>query len=174
MLHGLDTAPDFACHQTAVGDQIRYIHRSVGGDEVYFVASGIGEARRFLCTFRQKGKRPEFWWPDTGRIEPVTIYDEARDGTRIPISMDPYGSVMVVFRGESALDPNRVVSLRHDGVEISGLAPKPVPEMQIQHTAAGVRISPSGQYSIEVAEPGDYALQNGGWTLAQGTGGVNS
>jgi hypothetical protein len=159
VLGRLGTPPDFDCHQMVVGDQIRYIHRSVGGDDVYFVASGIGETRRFLCTFRQKGKRPEFWWPDTGRIEPVTVYDEVRDGTRIPLSLDPYGSVMVVFRAEDALDPNRIVSLRRDGVEISGLAPKPVPEMQIAHLIPSVRISPSGQFSIEVGEPGDYVLK---------------
>jgi hypothetical protein len=159
VLSGLGAPPDFACHQTLVGDQIRYIHRSVDGDEVYFVASGVPEARRFLCTFRPKGMRPELWWPDTGRTEPVVVYDEARDGTQIPLSLDPYGSVFVVFRAEAAPAPDRIISLRRDGVEISGLAPKPVPEIQIQHEACFVHTNTAGQYSIEVAQPGVYTLK---------------
>ena len=159
VLKRLDTPPDFYCHQTPVGADIRYIHRTVEGDEVYFVASGVAEARRFLCTFRTKGKRPEFWWPDTGRTEPVTVCDEVRNGTQIPLSLDPYGSVFVIFRAAAALDPGRVISVRHDGVEISGLAPKPVPEIQTQHEAAAVHIIKAGRYSVEAAQPGVYALK---------------
>ena len=52
------------------------------------------------CTFRVKGKRPEFWHPDTGRIEPVAAYEEVDGRTRIPIWFEPSGSVFVVFRPE--------------------------------------------------------------------------
>ena len=76
VLGELGTRPDFACHHVAVGEEIRYIHRNVEGDDLYFVASGVPEARRFLCTFRVKGKRPELWWPDTGRTETVAVYNE--------------------------------------------------------------------------------------------------
>ena len=65
-----------------VGEEIRYIHRNVDGDEVYFVASGVPEARRFLCTFRVKGRRPELWWPDTGRTETVAVYNEQEETAR--------------------------------------------------------------------------------------------
>jgi hypothetical protein len=159
VLRALDTPPDFACHQTAVGQQIRYIHRSVGGEEAYFVASGVAEARRFLCTFRVKGKRPELWWPDTGRIEPIVVYDEVRTGTEIPLSLDPYGSVFVVFRSQGAPVADRVVSVRHDSVEISGLTRKPAPEVQLQDELCVVRTNQAGQYSIESAEPGIYELK---------------
>src|ERR1019366_4961465 len=35
VLEGLETRPDFDCHDTAVGDEIRYIHRWVEGGEIY-------------------------------------------------------------------------------------------------------------------------------------------
>jgi hypothetical protein len=159
VLRRLDAPPDFACHETLVGDEIRYIHRRVGGNEVYFVASGVPEARRFLCTFRSKGMRPELWWPDTGRTEPVVVYDEGRNGTQIPLSLDPHGSVFVVFRAGVAPGPDRVVSLRRDDTEISGLAAKPVPEMQIQHESCAVHFNKAGQFSLEAAQPGVYALK---------------
>ena len=84
VLKGLDTPPDFSCHETAVGAEIRYIHRSVEGDEVYFVASGVPEARRFLCTFRhQRNAWPEPWWPDTGRTrKPVARFTTKCDTAR--------------------------------------------------------------------------------------------
>ena len=131
VLAGLDARPDFACLGVTPGEEIRYIHREIDGDDLYFVASALPEARRFLCTFRVKGKRPELWWPDTGRIEPIAVYDERADSTMVPLALDPCGSVFVVFRGSAASLTDRVISLRRNGVELSGLAPTPAPETQL-------------------------------------------
>jgi hypothetical protein len=161
VLRELHTPPDFACHMVAVPEEIRYIHRNVDGDEVYFVASGVPDARRILCTFRVKAKRPELWWPDTGRTEPVTVYNEQEGNMLIPLSLDPYGSVFVVFRAGTALLPDRVVSIRRDGEEISGLAPKPAPEIQLQQESGAVHLGLGGEreYRLEVGEPGMYELK---------------
>ena len=71
------------------------------------------------CIFRVKGKRPEFWHPDTGRIEPVAVYDEVEDGTRMPIWFDPAGSVFVVFRPETPA-ADHAVALDCDGKAVLG------------------------------------------------------
>jgi hypothetical protein len=160
VLTALKTRPDLACHDVAVGKEIHYIHRSVDGDEVYFVASNVPEARRFLCTFRSQGKRPELWWPDTGRTEAVALYHE-RDGSKlIPLALDPFGSAFVVFRVGASPLPERVVSLRRDGVEISGLALAPAPEIQLQLECGFLHANPGGGagYRFEAAEPGNYEL----------------
>jgi alpha-L-rhamnosidase len=143
VLGELRLPPDFACHEATVGEEIRYIHRIVEGDEVYFVASGVPEARRFLCTFRTRGKTPELWWPDTGRTEAVAVFKEQKEEgafiplseerTSIPLSLAPYGSVLVVFRAGAEPQADHVVSVRRDGVEISGLAPKLVAQNTLQH-----------------------------------------
>jgi hypothetical protein len=161
VLRELDTPPDFACHDVAVGEEIRYIHRNLEGDDLYFVASAVPEARRFLCTFRVKGKRPELWWPDTGRIEMVTVYDEREGRTLIPLALGPCGSVCVLFRAGAAPLADHVVSIRREGVELSGLALKPAPETQLQHKPVGLYLKPGGGagYHLEVAEPGAYELK---------------
>jgi hypothetical protein len=159
VLAGLDARPDFACVGVTPGEEIRYIHRHIDGDDLYFVASALPEARRFLCTFRVKGKRPELWWPDTGRIEPIAVYEERADSTMIPLALDPCGSVFVVFRGSSASLTDRVISLRRNGVELSGLAPTPAPETQLRHEAVGVEHGSAGEYHIKVAQPGTYELK---------------
>ena len=85
----------------ANADTSRYIHRAADGADIYFVANGSPRAVDAECMFRVKGKRPEFWHPDTGRIEPVAVYEEVDGGTRIPIWFDPSGSVFVVFRPDA-------------------------------------------------------------------------
>ena len=105
------------------------IHRNIDGDEVYFVASGVPEARRFLCNFRVKAKAPELWWPDTGRTEAVVVFKQQREegafiarseeSTFIPLSLAPYESVFVVFRADAETPSDNVVSILRDGTEIS-------------------------------------------------------
>ena len=98
VLAEMGVPPDVRCESAAGRGGLRYVHRSAGGLDLYFVANGTQQTPEMLCTFRVKGKRPEFWWPDTGRIEPVAIYDEGEEGTRVPIRFKPCGSVFVVFR----------------------------------------------------------------------------
>jgi hypothetical protein len=42
---------------------------------------------------------PELWYPDTGKIEEAASYSFTKDGRMsVPLSLDPSGSVFVVFR----------------------------------------------------------------------------
>jgi hypothetical protein len=171
VLGQLRTPPDLTCHEATVGEEIRYIHRNIGGDEVYFVASGVPEARRFLCTFRVSGKTPELWWPDTGRTEPVVVFKEQgeegafipRSGkaTTIPLSLAPYGSVFVVFRTGAQPQSDPVVSIRRDGIEISGLTPKVIADSTLQNEFSTTEVKQAdGQaYVIETTYPGTYELK---------------
>ncbi len=101
--------PDFTA-----GPFIRWIHRSANGMEIYFVASAGPQPVETVCTFRTSGMTPEFWQPETGRIERVAAYEKAGGVTRIPIRLESSGSVFVVFRqSKDSFDP--VVSLMRDG-----------------------------------------------------------
>ncbi len=129
VLAAMRVPPDFRCESAGGQGGLRYIHRSVEGTDVYFVANGTQQTPEMLCTFRVKGKRPEFWWPDTGRIERVAVYDEVEDGTRVPIWFNPCGSLFVVFRPLATPAPDRAVALVRDGkpvVRIGGPAAKVV------------------------------------------------
>jgi hypothetical protein len=161
VLAGLGARPDFACHDLAVGEEIRYIHRRVEGDDVYFLANSLPEGRSFLCTFRMKGKRPELWWPDSGRIEPVAVYDERDDMTLIPLSLDPYGSVFVVFRGGASPLPDRLISVRRNDSELSGVGSSLVAEIQFQQEPGAITVKSAGVsgFELEVAQPGTYELK---------------
>ncbi len=114
-------APDFGGVGFEPGKQLRYIHRTVGDQDIYFLASAEPEAATFLATFRVAGKRPALWWPDSGRIQPLAVYDAQPALTRIPIRLDPYGSVFVVFTNDGAPAPERLTALTRDGVEATGV-----------------------------------------------------
>jgi hypothetical protein len=121
--------PDFRA-----GPFVRWIHRSAEGAEVYFVAGGNQQAAETVCEFRVTGKRPEFWQPETGRIQPAPAYDEAGGCTRVPIRFEPSGSVFVVFRGGAAQLSQRVVSVTRDGREMLSLAAGPAQNRDVTNT----------------------------------------
>src|SRR5208283_4154170 len=49
------------------------------------------------ASFRVTGKAPELWHPDTDRVEPVS-YKIADGRTTVPLHLEPWGTVFVVFR----------------------------------------------------------------------------
>ena len=90
-------APDFA-FDPEVGLAIHAMHRRIEDADVYFVANASLRGGVVDCRFRVAGMVPELWRPDTGAMEACTVYEEGGGITRIPLRLDPAGSVFVVFR----------------------------------------------------------------------------
>jgi hypothetical protein len=105
VLKSIDLKPDFKAPDNA---KLTYIHREIGGMDVYFVASPDQRSGEVKCTFRISGKTPELWCPETGAIETAPIFEEKDGLTTLPIRFEPSGSVFVVFRkpvsGDHAVD----------------------------------------------------------------------
>jgi len=114
-LAGAGVPPDFEPADPSRARGLRFIHRSVPGGEVYFVANLRLEPTEALCDFRVQDLRPEFWWPDTGRVERAALYASAHGQTRMPLRLEPAGSVFVVFRRGVKPEPDPVVSLARNG-----------------------------------------------------------
>ncbi len=162
--HGVP--PDFSCSTRYAPDSLRYIHRTIEGEDVYFVANKNLQPEEALCSFRVSGRRPEFWWPDTGRIERAAVYDTAGGVTRVPLRLDPYGSVFVIFR-KGKPESDRVVSVTRDGQVVLDTAAGPGPG-----AAKGAAAQPaqaiclarnrSGAIEAVVSAPGAYALKSAG------------
>ena len=113
VLAALDTAPDFRADLP----RLNWCHRVDGDTDLYFIANPADTVVSFNAQFRVAGKSPEFWHPDTGRITPATAYQSAGGITRLPITLDPSGSVFVVFRKPSA-GTNPVVRIERDGKDL--------------------------------------------------------
>ena len=70
-------------------NSLRYIHKRIGEHRRLFRGQQEPAAGRSGLLLPRAGRRPELWWPDTGRIERVAVYDEADGVTRVPIRLEP-------------------------------------------------------------------------------------
>jgi hypothetical protein len=114
VLVSMNIKPDFASNGS-----MNFIHRSVTGSEIYFIANQEQQAADITCSFRVTGMVPESWDAETGAMEPVTAYDEVDGTTRIPMRFGPSGSRFIVFRAAKSADGERIVSVKSDGKELA-------------------------------------------------------
>jgi hypothetical protein len=118
----LDLKPDFE-YPAGSDAQLAFIHRRDGETDIYFVSNQRSRFDTADCTFRVSGKLPELWNPGTGRIEPAPVWREHGGRTVVPLSLDPVGSVFVVFRSQRPGD--HLVALERK--EPARAEPKPKP-----------------------------------------------
>jgi hypothetical protein len=98
--------PDFGSASANPGLQLNWIHRyTAGGADIYFVANQNIAPADATCQFRVSRRQPEFWHPDTGRIEDCAQFSQDGSETSIPIHFDSKGSVFVIFRRPAMADP---------------------------------------------------------------------
>ena len=134
---------------------LRHIHRTIGDAEVYFVANPEPKDVVATASFRVTGKQPEFWWPDTGRMEPAVAFEEKGGVTTVPLSLEPSGSVFVVFRQPSGgTDP--VVSATRNR---ETLLPISQPDANKALNLARGEVLQSGDYVFKTASGKTRELQ---------------
>jgi hypothetical protein len=157
ILAKMGVRPDFTA-----GPFVRWIHRCIEDAEMYFVACAAQQPTETLCAFRVEGEQPEFWQPQTGRIEPVAMYEQVQGVTRIPIHFEPGGSVFVVFRqAPEPFDP--VVSVMRDGRQILP-APERKAKVVIEKAIYGVLNDPARTRDVRaklqaVVDGGELSFQ---------------
>lgn len=84
---------------------ILWKHRQTANEEVYFLSNQSNEPRRETISFRVTGKRAEFWWPETGKIDRAVSSIEADGRSSVTLNLDASGSVFVVFRDQPTAAP---------------------------------------------------------------------
>jgi hypothetical protein len=129
-------APDFAS-----GEPLRYIHRRVDGADIYFVANRTPRSVNTTAVFRVAGKVPEFWWPDSGKLEQAAVFHESEGRMRVGLTLGPSGSVFVVFRKPLA-NALAATRLLHDGELVLSAQLGSQPQVQIERATYGVPGSP--------------------------------
>ncbi len=132
--------PDFSCD--AAG--ITYIHRRTDDSDIYLVANGRYQPVEAECAFRVAGSAPERWYADTGRIERAAEYREEKGVTRMPLHLDPAGSVFVVFR-KALQKTDPVVQVWKDGQAARAYA---------------VHLRDDGKVELLARQPGAYTLRH--------------
>jgi len=94
-LQALGETSDFAGD---VGEsQVMFLHRRLDDGDLYFVDSRSAQAFDGKAIFRVTGKAAELWDPATGSTKPTSFRING-DVTEVPLHLEPYGSIFVVFR----------------------------------------------------------------------------
>lgn len=79
-------------------DSLMYIHRKTADEDIYFVSNQSSSAIFFAPQFRVKGKKPEFWDPNTGNIKQLPQYSNNGTSTTVPLKLAPLESAFLVFK----------------------------------------------------------------------------
>ncbi len=99
-LTALNVAPDFDYTKPESDINLQFVHRKLAGGDLYFVDNRQPRSEQLDATFRIAGKAPELWHPDTGKMEPAS-FTVANGRTTVPLSLESWGTVFVVFRKPS-------------------------------------------------------------------------
>ena len=97
----MKVAPDFDYTKPESDTRLEFVHRKLSDADLYFVDNRSDRGEMVDATFRVTGNAPELWHSDTGKTEPAT-YKIADGRTTVPLKLEPWGTVFVVFRKPTA------------------------------------------------------------------------
>ncbi len=97
VFEALKVAPDFDYSKPDSSTRLLFVHRKLTDADVYFVDNRSEKPAAVDATFRVSGHAPELWYAETGKSEPVS-YKIADGKTTVPLQLEPWGTVFVVFR----------------------------------------------------------------------------
>jgi len=146
---------DFSYTSAQSGADIHYTHRRTAKGDVYFISSQKNRYEDITCSFRISGKVPEFWYPDTGKIVKAATYKEENGRTIVPIRLEPFGSVFVVFAEKSKRVPVQMVKC--DGANIVPVADVRVSENHLPELVSDI----NGKLTLKVWKAGSYKVEPG-------------
>jgi hypothetical protein len=99
-LLSIDIPVDFDVLEDDNKSDFDYIHYTIGESDVYFVSNQTTERQIINARFRVSGKQPELWCALSGEIKDAQAFSQQGGLTTIPLTLEPYGAVMVVFNKE--------------------------------------------------------------------------
>ena len=105
---------DFKVKENNSKTDFDYIHYTIGKSDVYFVTNQTTKRQKIYCEFRVTGLQPELWDALTGEIREANAFIQNESITKVPLTFEPYGSVMVIF--------NNVISTNKQGTTLRNYA----------------------------------------------------
>ena len=95
-LAAMHLTPDFNFTETSNSTRLEFVHRKLSDADIYFVDNRSDKSVTAEATFRVAGKEAAFWYAETGRSKPAS-FKIAQGATTVPLSIEPTGTVFVVF-----------------------------------------------------------------------------
>jgi hypothetical protein len=96
-INALNVIPDFEHTRPYPDTRIAFVHRKIADGDIYFLDNRNDRDEIIDATLRVAGKIPELWYAETGQSRAVS-YRIEKGRTAIPLHLEPWGTVFVVFR----------------------------------------------------------------------------
>jgi hypothetical protein len=106
VLKSMGVAPDVQVEPRS-GADLRFVHRHLPDGELFYIDNRQNQRQQLEISFRVDGRAPELWHADTGNREPAS-YRRVGGRTLVPLSLDAFETVFVVFRHATAI-PQRTL-----------------------------------------------------------------
>ena len=146
-----DILPDFEGSQNSSLD---YIHRRSTDADIYFIRNTKPQPLHTSVTFRVGDKQPEMFNAVTGQVHQSLLFTPTPDHrTSMPLSLEPYGSVFVIFRHPAA--KNFVVSIARNGTSLYVAAH---PDQATLPVGLNIRDDDDAAPTLDTPLPGDYDI----------------
>lgn len=141
---------------TGDSGQLDYIHRRQGDTDIYFVRNTGPQPVVAQVDFRIHDESVELWHPDSSVIESDLLYQATPDGrTRLPLWLDGYGSVFIVFRGRAGV---HVASVERDAKKIYPLPPPSAATADQPIPRPFAATEEAGAIHWQTSVPGNFAI----------------
>jgi len=111
-------SPDFNVIGNDSKTDFGYVHYTIDGHDVYFVSNQTQQRQQITGQFRVTGKAPELWDALAGDIRPATAFTQKDGLTQVPLTLEPYGSVLVVFDKAISQDKEGTAARNYADLEL--------------------------------------------------------
>jgi hypothetical protein len=124
IIDGLDMAEAFALIDNVPDcrlpedNSIHYGHRTLGDQEIYFLSNQTEDIQLVTPEFRVAGMQPELWEATTGYRRDLPAFEQRDDVTAVPLKLEPFESVFVVFRKPAGAASAKGVAANYPEAEL--------------------------------------------------------
>jgi hypothetical protein len=150
-------APDvvFGQDQANVG----FVHRHVGGAEIYFLSNTSAQPVADTVTARVQGLEPQWWNPVTGRTSAAKVIRRDAAGTSVALNLPAFGAQFLVFTASKSAAPQAATAAAPAPLDLSrdwdvtfkNSAPEPDPAPQHFGTLVSWTENPATKFFSGVA-----------------------
>ena len=97
----ISTLVESDCQFEEPDSTVGFVHRSNGSTDVYFIANISPAEKSTRIRFRRAAGSIRIFDPEKGEVGPASSRERVEGGTRVTVSLRPWGSIFVVL-GETA------------------------------------------------------------------------
>jgi hypothetical protein len=162
ILSARDIGPDFRYTSSRNTADLDFIHRRTPEADIYFIRNRTIKRESVNAHFRVSDKAPEIWQPDTASFIQLPVYEQTPQGLRVPLQLDPMGSLFVVFRKPASR--THLLSL-DPGIDAKAVTDKKIKITASENGSYKMKTSTGQAINIEINRiPSDLQL-TGPWKV---------